>query len=40
MPGVQASAACTRYVKSFDPPIPERFGSSIKDGVTKDGAGG
>jgi hypothetical protein len=40
MPGAQASAAYARYLKSFDAPIPDRFGSSIKDGVTKDGSGG
>jgi hypothetical protein len=32
MPGVQASAAYTRYLKSFDKPIPDHFGSTVKDG--------
>jgi hypothetical protein len=40
MSGVQASAAYTRYLKSFDKPIPERFGSSVKDSISGGGASG
>jgi hypothetical protein len=40
MSGAQASAAYTRYLKSFDKPIPERFGSTIKNGVAVENAGG
>jgi hypothetical protein len=40
MPGVQASAAYTRYLKSFDKPIPEHFGSSLKDSISGGGASG
>ncbi|SAL79076.1 lipoprotein [Caballeronia peredens] len=36
MSGVQASAAYARYLKSFDIVIPERFGSSIKEGISRD----
>jgi hypothetical protein len=32
MDGAQASAAYTRYMKSFDKPIPDRFTSTVKSG--------
>jgi hypothetical protein len=31
MPGAQAGAAYERYLKSFDTPIPARYGSSFED---------
>ncbi|BBQ00010.1 hypothetical protein BSFA1_51380 [Burkholderia sp. SFA1] len=31
MLGAQASAAYARYLKSFDTPIPARYGSSFED---------
>nr|WP_244173281.1 DUF3613 domain-containing protein [Caballeronia temeraria] len=31
MPGAQAGAAYARYLKSFETPIPARFGSSFED---------
>jgi hypothetical protein len=31
MPGAQAGAAYERYMKSFDTPIPARYGSSFED---------
>jgi hypothetical protein len=40
MSGAQASAAHARYLKSFDKPIPDSFGSSLKDGVTHGDANG
>ena len=30
-PGAQAGAAYERYMKSFDTPIPARYGSSFED---------
>jgi hypothetical protein len=32
MTGAQAGAAYTRYMKSFDTPIPDRYGSSFGSG--------
>ncbi len=40
MPGAQASAAYTRYLKSFDKPIPDTFESSLKNAGSQDKAGG
>jgi hypothetical protein len=35
MPGEQASAAYARYLKSFDKPIPDTFGSTLTDGIAR-----
>ncbi|WP_245932921.1 DUF3613 domain-containing protein [Caballeronia novacaledonica] len=32
MPGAQAGAAYERYLRSFETPIPARYGSSFEDG--------
>jgi hypothetical protein len=31
MPGAQSTAAYARYMKSFDTPIPEHYGSSLEN---------
>jgi hypothetical protein len=40
MSGAQASAAYTRYMKSFDKPIPDHFGSSVKENLGSGASGG
>jgi hypothetical protein len=40
MPGAQASAAYTRYLKSFDKPIPDAFESSLKNAGSQDKSSG
>jgi hypothetical protein len=40
MSGVEASAAYARYLKSFENPIPDHFGSTVKDSSAGTSSGG